>query len=76
MIESNNKSVPENVIKVASEICAYYSKGRDGGKTEIVYTKRKFVKKPSKSKPGFCTYDNYRSIIVEPKKYDEFLKSN
>ena len=75
MIEYQNKNIPEKVILVASEICAYYSKGREGGKTEIVYTKRKFVKKPPKSKLGFCTYDNFSSITVTPEKHIEFLKS-
>lgn len=75
MIEYQNKDIPEKVILVASEICAYYSKGREGGKTEIVYTKRKFVKKPPKSKLGFCTYDNFSSITVTPEKHIEFLKS-
>ena len=75
MVEYQNKDIPEKVILVASEICAYYSKGREGGKTEIVYTKRKFVKKPPKSKLGFCTYDNFSSITVTPEKHIEFLKS-
>lgn len=75
VIESLGKIVPEKVIIIASEICAYYSKGRDGGKTEVVYTLRKHVKKPPKSKPGFCTYDNFKSVTVCPEKHTEFLKS-
>ena len=75
LIASNGKPVPEKVIKVAAEICAYYSKGREGGKTEIVHTLKKHVKKPPKSKPGSCTYDNFKSIVVSPEKHIEFLKS-
>jgi predicted ribosome quality control (RQC) complex YloA/Tae2 family protein len=74
LIESNGKEVPEKVVRIAGEISAYYSKGRTGGKTEIVYTLRKNVKKPPKSKPGFCTYDNFKSMIVEPNKRNEFIK--
>ncbi len=76
LIESLDRQVPEEVIKVASEICAYYSKGREGGKMEVVYTLKKFVKKPPKSKPGFCYYDNFKSITVCPEKHVEFLKSS
>jgi len=74
IIESNGKAVPEKVIMVAAEICAYYSKGREGGKTEISYTEKKNVKKPPKSKPGFVTYDNFNSIVAIPEKHTEFLK--
>ena len=75
VISANGKSVPEKVVLVACEICAYYSKGRDGGKTEIVYVLKKHVKKPPKSKPGFCVYDNFKSVVVSPEKHIEFLKT-
>ena len=73
VIESGGRKIPEKVIVVASEITAYYSKGREGGKTEIVYTEKKHVKKPSGAKPGFVTYDNFRSMSVMPEKHTEFL---
>ena len=74
IITAEGKAIPEKVILIAAEICAYYSKGRDGGKTEISYTEKRFVKKPPKSKPGFVTYDNFKSVTVEPLKHAEFLK--
>ncbi len=76
VIERSGKDIPDKVITVACEIAAYYSKGRLGGKTEVVYTKRKYVRKPPKSKLGFCTYENYNSITVIPKKHENYLKVN
>ena len=76
VIESLNKQVPESVVIVACEICAYYSKGRVGGKTEVVYTLKKHVKKPPRSKPGFCVYDNFKSVMVTAEKHVEFLKND
>ncbi len=76
IISTEGKTVPETVIVKSAEICAYYSKGRHGGKTEIVYTEKKNVKKPPKSKLGFCTYDNFKSMTVKPEKHVDFLKSN
>jgi predicted ribosome quality control (RQC) complex YloA/Tae2 family protein len=73
IIYTEGKKVPDSVLKVVAEITAYYSKGREGGKTEIVYTERKNVKKPSKSKLGFVTYDNFKSLSVLPEKHVEFL---
>lgn len=74
IIEAEGKDVPEKVIRIAGEISAYYSKGREGGKVEVVYTLKKHVKKPPKSKLGFCTYDNFKSMVVQPEKHLEFLK--
>lgn len=74
LIETNGREVPDEVLLVACEISAYYSKGRLGGKTEVVYCKRKYVKKPPKSKLGFCTYENFKSIVVEPKKHEKYIK--
>lgn len=73
IIYTEGKKVPSEVITLVAEITAYYSKGREGGKTEIVYTEKKNVKKPSKSKLGFVTYDNFKSISVLPEKHAEFL---
>ncbi len=76
IISADGKNVSDKVLVVAAEICAYYSKGRLGGKTEIVYTERKNVKKPPKSKLGFCTYDNFKSIVVTPDKHAELAKGD
>ena len=32
----------------------------------VVFTKRKFVKKPSGSKPGFVIYSNEKTLMVNP----------
>ncbi|MBE5737308.1 MAG: fibronectin/fibrinogen-binding protein [Clostridiales bacterium] len=73
IIQTNGQKVPESVIVFGAEICAYYSKGRDGGKTEIVYTEKKNVKKPSKAKAGFVIYENFKSIMVKPNKHQQEL---
>ena len=74
IIETNGKEVGENVIIAAAEICAYYSKGRNGGKTEIVYTKKKFVRKPTGSRPGFCVYTDFKSVTVMPDAHERLIK--
>ncbi len=74
IVETAGKIVPESVIKISAEICGYYSKARESGKVEIVYTEKKNVKKPTGAKLGFCHYDNYLSIIVQPNKHDDKIK--
>lgn len=74
LIERRTPEIPEEIIIFSAEIGAYYSKGRDGEKVEMVYTLKKNVKKPKKSKPGFVTYDKYSSIVVKAEKHAEYLK--
>ena len=57
--------VSDEVILYAAKLCAYYSDGRDSGKIPVDYCKRKFVKKPSKSKAGFVVYTDYKTVMVE-----------
>ena len=59
--------VRDEIILRAAEICAYYSDGRDGDKIPVDYCKRKFVKKPNKSKAGFVVYTDYKTMLVKPK---------
>lgn len=73
IIEVENKKVPDSVIITACEICAFYSKGRNAGKVEIVVTEKKNVKKPPKSKLGFVTYTNFVSYVVKPEKHQNLL---
>ena len=74
IIEANRKKVPEEVIRISAEICAYYSKGREEDKTEVVFTEKKNVKKPKRSKAGFCTYENFKSILVKADSHIEYYK--
>ncbi len=74
IIENRGREVPLFVILKVASICAYYSKARNSGKTEVVYTERKFVKKPKKSKAGFFTYTDYNTVVVSPNRCEEYLK--
>lgn len=75
IISSEGKAVPEKVVAAAAEICAYYSQGRGGGRVEVVYTRRKFLKKPPKSKAGFFVYSEYKSVYAEPNNGEKYIKT-
>lgn len=70
-IISDGRQIPESVIKVAAEICAYYSEAKDDAKVPVDYTPKKYVKKPSGAKPGFVVYTDYKTALAEPKRHDE-----
>jgi len=62
-----NKEVPNNTIKEAAMLAAYYSKARESSNVPVDYTIVKNVKKPNGAKPGMVIYDNYNTIYVNPK---------
>ena len=66
IIATEGRQVRDETLLFAAEICAYYSDGRDGDKIPVDYCKRKYVKKPSKSKAGFVTYTDYKTVLVKP----------
>lgn len=74
IVETKGEKIPDEVIKTAAEICAYYSDGGKGGKVHVDYCLRKFVKKPPKAKPGSVIYTDYKTACVQPLPHDEIKK--
>ena len=66
IIHARGGQVCDEVLLYAAEICAFYSDGQSGDKIPVDYCKRKFVKKPNKSKAGFVVYTDYKTILVTP----------
>ena len=66
IIALEGRQVWDELLLYAAEICAYYSEGKDGDKIPVDYCKRKYVKKPNKSKAGFVVYTDYKTILVKP----------
>ena len=69
IIFTDGRQVRDETLLYAAELCAYYSDGRDGDKIPVDYCKRKFVKKPNKSKAGFVVYTDYKTLLVTPKNH-------
>lgn len=63
VIRTEGKKVPDEVLLFAAELCAQYSDGK-GDKVAVDYCAVKSVKKPPKSKPGFVTYTDYKTILT------------
>ncbi|MCD8307955.1 MAG: NFACT family protein [Clostridia bacterium] len=67
----NADAVPEDVILVGAQICAFYSDLAGKGKVEVSYTRRRSVRKPKGAAPGFVTYTDYKSMLVSPDPHTE-----
>ncbi|MCL2399756.1 MAG: NFACT family protein [Defluviitaleaceae bacterium] len=66
IIQGNGKDIPEATIIEGAMLAAYYSKGRQSSQVPVNYTKKKHVRKPKGSKPGFVIYDNHKTLYVTP----------
>ena len=52
----------EHVLVRAAQLAAYYSQARNSKKVEVHYTRRKFVSKPRKAKPGLVRLREFKTI--------------
>ena len=72
IIETTGEKIPNEVIEVGAEICAYYSDAKEGTKVPVDYCFKKFVKKPRDAKPGSVIYTDYKTCLVNPNPHNEF----
>ena len=53
-------------LQEAALLAAYYSKARNSAQVPVDYARRKHVKKPAGSNPGFVIYDHQNTLFVTP----------
>lgn len=56
----------EYTIRLASNIAAYFSKGKNSSSVPVNYTLVKTLKKPNAGKPGQVILDKYKTIYIDP----------
>lgn len=57
---------PKKILEQAAAIAAYYSNARNASYTPVVYTLRKYVRKPKGANVGAVTLERERVIMVSP----------
>lgn len=55
-------------IEETAGIAAYHSKARNDSLVPVIYTQRRYVRKPRKAKPGLVTVEREHSVMVAPQK--------
>ena len=55
----------EEIIFECAKLAKEYSNAKNSSKVGVIYTKRKFLKKPSGASLGYVTYKNEKEIIVD-----------
>ena len=61
----------KELIEKSASIAAYYSSQRNGGFVPVIYTQKKYVRKPKGANPGSVVVAKEEVIMVEPKSYEE-----
>jgi len=58
----------KNEIAETAAAAAFYSKAKKSKTVPVIYTERKYVRKPRGAKPGLVTVEREKMVMVEPKK--------
>lgn len=62
-----NDKPPKYILEQAAQIAAYYSGARNAKHVPVIYTYKKYVRKPKGANPGSVVVTKEDVIIVEPK---------
>jgi predicted ribosome quality control (RQC) complex YloA/Tae2 family protein len=60
------KTVPQGALLEAAAIAAWYSKAKHASKVPVVYTEKRYVRKPRGWPPGKVTCTREKTLFVEP----------
>ncbi len=66
ILRTGGRTPPEEVIRKAAGIAAYFSAGRTSTAVEVDVTERRWVWKPKGARPGQVLYRNERTVRVRP----------
>jgi len=66
VIRSAGRKVPQNILEQAASWAAWFSKSKHESLSPVIYTPRKFVRKPKGAKPGAVLVEKEQVILVPP----------
>ena len=69
-------SAPQQSLREAAEVAAYFSQARNANKVEVHHTQRKYVSKPKGSKPGLVQLREHKTVSVRPRCELEIKKTS
>ena len=69
-----NVDPDDMILSKVAQYAAYFSKARETSKVPVDYTYIKNIKKPPGSPLGFVIFSTHQTMIVEPKKPDNYTE--
>lgn len=63
-VPADGTELTDQTLWEAANIAVYFSKARGSVNVPVIYTRRKYLKKPPFAKPGYVTYSNEKTLFV------------
>jgi predicted ribosome quality control (RQC) complex YloA/Tae2 family protein len=64
---SGRKDHPgKRILELAAGLAAHFSRARHSGTVPVIYTQRRYVRKPKGAKPGLAAVQREKTIFVAP----------
>ena len=67
ILKGATSSTPKVIIEKAAEIAAYFSKAKHSAMVPVIYTEKRYVRKPRRSKAGAASVERGKTIFVSPR---------
>ena len=62
--ENGKKAVTDEVLLYAAKLVKENSSAKESSKVSIIYTKRKYLKRPPETHLGYVTYKEEKEIVI------------
>lgn len=66
VLPDKNRQPSRRSIEEAAAVAAFYSEMRKVTQVPVIYTERRYVRKMRKGAPGQVTYQNVKSLFIDP----------
>lgn len=63
----SKEKISKEIIEYAAELAAYYSQSRKASLVPVIYTEKKYVRKPKGANPGSVVVQKENVIMVKPR---------
>ena len=71
----NPGAPPANILEQTAAVAAFYSKARHSGLVPVIYTRRKYVRKPRGARAGQVLCEREKMIVVAPALPEEPMRN-
>jgi hypothetical protein len=71
ILKGATRSTPKRILEKAAAVAAHFSKARHSTTVPVVYTEKRYVRKPRRAKPGTAVHERGKTLFVAPALPDE-----
>lgn len=64
-----DSKIPQTTLEKVASIAAFYSKAKSEGLAAVIFTSRKYIRKPKGATPGLVKVEKEEVMLVEPRNY-------